>query len=299
MPDDAFQSLTGLGFTELEAEVYVSLLQSSPATGYRVAQSIGRPVANTYKALESLQHKGAVLVDDGASRLCRAVPAEELLAQLERSFQRRRQQAADALASLHGAPEDDRVYQLQSVEQVFERCRRMLEGCEQSAILDVFPKPLGELREAVEAAARRGVHVAIKAYEPVSLTGVDVAVYPQGRLTLRRWPGQWLNLVTDGREHLLAFLTPDMLGLHQAVWSGSAYLSWVYHGAVVAELALAAIQRSLDAGATAKELRQVVAGYQRFFSADLPGARALLERFGKRTPARRRGTETPRSPLTE
>src|SRR5262249_15324517 len=117
MPDNAFQSLTGLGFTELEAEVYVSLVQSSPATGYRVAQSRGRRGATTYKPMESRHNKGAVLVDDGASRLCRAVPADELLAQMERSFQHRRQLAAQALASLHAAPEDDRVYQLQSVEQ--------------------------------------------------------------------------------------------------------------------------------------------------------------------------------------
>src|SRR5262249_37024015 len=107
MPEDAIPSLTGLGFTELEAEVYIALLRASPATGYRVAQSIGRPVANTYKAIESLQHKGAVLVDEGASRLCRAVPAEELLAQLERTFRRRRQTAADALASLQAPPDDD------------------------------------------------------------------------------------------------------------------------------------------------------------------------------------------------
>src|SRR6185369_12009741 len=102
---------------------------------------------------------------------CRAVPAEELLAQLDRSFQRRRQEAANALASLQGAPEDDRVYQLQSVEQVFERCRRMLEGCEQAAVLDIFPKPLDELREAVEAAARRGVRVAVKAYDTEAIPG--------------------------------------------------------------------------------------------------------------------------------
>src|SRR5262249_12589126 len=169
MPADAFQSLTGLGFTELEAEVYVALLQHSPVTGYRVAQSIGRPVANTYKAIESLQQKGAVLVDEGSSRLCRAVPADELLAQLERRFERRRHQAASALASVRAAPEDDRVYQLQSVEQVFERCRRMLDGCEQAAVLDIFPKPLEELREAVERAARRGVRVAVKAYAPAAL----------------------------------------------------------------------------------------------------------------------------------
>jgi sugar-specific transcriptional regulator TrmB len=284
MHADALQSLAALGFTELEAEVYVALLRHSPATGYRVAQSIGRPVANTYKAIESLQHKGAVLVDEGTSRLCRAVPAEELLGQLERSFQRRRQTASNALAALRAAPGDDRVYQMESVEQVLQRCRRMLEECEHAAILDVFPKPLDELRDAVEAAARREVRVLVKAYQPAVLAGADVVVHPNGRLSLGRWPGQWLNVVTDGRESLIALLTPDMRGLHQAVWTGSAYLSWVYHSAVAAEVIQAAVQRGLEDGVTAAELRRTVAGYQFLFRADLPGARALLDRFGEGDP---------------
>lgn len=284
---DVIHSLTVLGFTDLEAEVYVSLIKESPATGYRVAQSIGKAAANVYKAIESLQQKGAVLVDEGANRLCRAVPAEELLAQLERSFQRRRLEAANALASLRAAPEDDRVYQLQSVEQVFERCCRMLESCEKVAILDLFPKPLEELRAKIEETARRGIRVLVKAYEPAELAGVDVAVHPQGRLTVRRWPGHWLNVVTDGREHMLAFLTADSRGLHQAIWSGSAYLSWVYHSAVAAELILAAVQRGLDDGATVAKLHQTVAGYQSLFRSDLPGARALLDRFGNQPPPSR------------
>ena len=162
----------------------------------------------------------------------------------------------------------------------------MLLQCEQTAILDVFPKPLEELREALEQAARRGVRILVKAYESAAVDGVDVVVHPQGRATLKRWSGQWLNVVTDGREHLLAFLTPDARGVHQAVWSGSAYISWVYHSAVGAEAILAALLRSIADGATPAELRRKVADYQHIFRPDIPGVRTLLERFGTR-PARR------------
>jgi HTH-type transcriptional regulator, sugar sensing transcriptional regulator len=277
-------SLTSLGFSELEAEVYVALLRESPATGYRVAQSIGKPAANTYKAIESLQHKGAVLVDDGTSRLCRAVPAEELLAHLERAFRRRHQEAAGALASLRPAPDDDRVYQLQSVGQVYERCHTMLDNCERVAVLDLFPLPLEELRGKLEDTARRGVRLLVKAYEPAAIPGAEIVAHVRGRMSLKRWPGDWLNVVTDGREHLLAFLATDGKGLHQAVWSGSAYLSWVYHSAVASEVMAAALQRGLQDGAAPDELRRALAGYQSLFRADLPGVRALLERFGRREP---------------
>lgn len=49
-----------LGFTGLEADVYTALLAESPTTGYRVAQALGKAVANTYKAIASLEAKRAV-----------------------------------------------------------------------------------------------------------------------------------------------------------------------------------------------------------------------------------------------
>ena len=50
-------ALRELGFTELESRIYIFLLEESPATGYRIAQAIEKPVANTYKAIELLYYK--------------------------------------------------------------------------------------------------------------------------------------------------------------------------------------------------------------------------------------------------
>jgi sugar-specific transcriptional regulator TrmB len=275
------ESLLPFGFTELEAEVYVFLLQEWPATGYRVAQAIGKPVANTYKAIESLQNKGAILVDDGANRLCRAVPAEELLAQLERNFQRSRKKAAGALASLHGEQEDDRVYQLRSRAQVLERSLQMLDRAEELVVLDVFPSPLEEIRSGVDRTVARGVKVALHAYEPTTINGVEVFFDPRGPSIIKRWPGQWLNLVVDGQEFMMALLDAEGTGVRQAIWSGSAYVAWLYYGALSSELSLGQLEHLLDQGATAAELRRAAARYRSFFKNDLRGYRKLLTRFGK------------------
>jgi sugar-specific transcriptional regulator TrmB len=275
------QALLAFGFTELESEVYVFLLQEWPATGYRVAQAIGKPVANTYKAIESLQYKGAILVDEGANRLCRAIPAEELLAQLERSFQRSRQEAAQALASLRGEQDDDRIYQLRSRVQVLERCNQMLDRAAQLVILDIFPGPLEEIRSSLESTAARGVKVVLRAYQQAVIAGIELFVDPRGASTIKRWPGQWLNLVIDGQEFLLAFLNADGVGVHQAVWSGSAYLAWVYYSALRSELSLGQLEHLLEQGATAGELRRAVAHHRTVFKTDLGGYRKLFDRFGK------------------
>src|SRR5438067_8708876 len=108
------EALAELGFTELEAQIYAFLLQESPATAYRIAQGTGRLPANTYNAVESLQAKGAILVDEGTNRHCRAVPPRELLALLQRRFDERRERATKALAELESSSPDERVYQLRS-----------------------------------------------------------------------------------------------------------------------------------------------------------------------------------------
>jgi sugar-specific transcriptional regulator TrmB len=278
--DDTIQALVDLGFTGLEAEVYTALLAESPTTGYRVAQALGKAVANTYKAIASLEAKGAVLVDEGESRVCRPVPPDELLARLGRSFTERRERAAGALARFREAPADDRVYQMRSREQVMERARQMLERAERIALLDVFPGPLEALRPDLERAAARGIDVAMKVYAPAEVAGAETIVSARGAEVLGRWPGEWVNLVVDGAEHLLAFLAPDGDEVYQAVWSGSAYLSWVYQSAVSGELILARLEDRIGRGAGAARLREELSRLERFRGLDAPGYLALLRRFG-------------------
>jgi hypothetical protein len=156
----------------------------------------------------------------------------------------------------------------------------MLATCEQVVVLDLFPGPLEQLRTPITETAGRGVRTLVKAYEPAQIAGAEIVVYHRGHAILKRWPRQWLNLVADGRESLLALLTPDGKGVHQALWSGSAYLSWVYHSAVSCETILAAIEQFLDEKATAAELREVIRSYQGLFRPSVPGYQALLHRFG-------------------
>jgi HTH-type transcriptional regulator, sugar sensing transcriptional regulator len=277
------QALVDLGLTNLEAEVYVFLLSESPATGYRVASGLGKPAANTYKAIESLAAKGAVVVDEGQSRLCRAVAPAELLARFERDFARQKDVVLESLSRVRGARGDDRVYQLKSPEQVLERCRCMLSEATEVVLADLFPAAVAELRADLQAAAARGLSVSVKVYEPAELMGVEVSLDPAGADTLRRWPGSWLNLVTDGAQHLMAFFTADLSRVHQAVWSGSAYLSWVYHSAFHAEFALAAVAQMLASGAPADEVLRWLDRHRESSGREAPGYRALQSRFGRTT----------------
>ena len=259
MTDTDIEALTELGFTRLEAEVYVFLLQHAPATGYRIAKGVGRTNANTYKAIESLAAKGAIEVDEGARRRCRAVPAEELLAQLGRRFERTRQRAREALERLEPAAGDDRIYHLKSRPQVLERARAMLERASYVTVVDIYPVLIDELRGAIEATAARGVKVTLKTYQPVRLGGATVVHRRKGHEIIHRTPYDHLSLNIDGREHLATSLRRDGRPLpYYAIWTASASLAYNFYNGMIHELILTDLRQAVWDGVDGAGLRAVL-----------------------------------------
>jgi sugar-specific transcriptional regulator TrmB len=278
--EQAVETLTQLGFTALEAEVYAVLVEDSPVTAYRVAQVLGKAAANVYKAVDSLANKGAVLVDDGESRMLRATPPTELLGRVERDFRSARGAAERALQRLRGTDEDERVYRLQTREQVIERAVAMLGRARQLVALDVFPEPFADLRGDIAKAAARGVQVRVQVYEnDATIEGAEVVVAARSEAMRRAWRGQWLNVVVDASEHLLALMNSERGEVVQAVWSSSAYLSLVYFSGLDAELRNAALGAQIQAGASLAELRATSARWSKANDAKLPGVVALKQRL--------------------
>ncbi len=266
-------ALQALGFTELEALVYAELLRESPATGYRISHAIGRPTPNTYKAIAALARKGAVLVDDGASRLCRAVPPEEVLAGLDRRFQADKARALRSLRALGPLDGDDRVYRILSAPQVLERARAMLGRARTLVLLDAFPGPLAELGEALAGAAGRA-RVVAKVYGPSpAVAGLTLVPAVDAERVRAAWPGQQLSLVVDAEEHLLALFSADMSTVHQAVASHSTFLSCMQHNHLASEL----LHTALRAGTPALDPDSLS-----LTASGVAGHRALLARFGPR-----------------
>lgn len=262
--------------------MYTALLRQSPATGYRVAQTLGKPAANTYKALESLARKGAIIVDEGTNRVCRAVPADEWLGQLERQFLSRKKRAAEALAGLSTTSHDDRLYQLTSRTQVMERCRSMLRQSEHVVVMDIFPNLAAVLRDDIESAAARGIEIVIKTYESIRLRDVRVVVRPRGYEITDALPGETISLNRDGAEHLLAVMPPRGDSVHQAIWTGSAIVSYLLFNGLINEVSQAAAMAEFENDTTVEKLRRTFNGLRHLhpISSRGPVFQNLVARLG-------------------
>lgn len=277
---DALVLLQSLGLNQLEAEVYVTLLNNEPMTPYRVGTILGRPTANVYKAVESLARRGAVLAEDGESRTCRAVPVNQFVRELERDFLATTRDTAAALATLATPTADERVYRLTNVAQVIERAHDMIEKRTESIlVVDAFPRALAELVPAIEQAIVRKVKVFVQAYEPISIDGAHVVVTPIGAKAVSHWKSEQLNLVADGREHLLALLSDDLRTVYQAIWSQSVYLSCILHAGRVSEHTIHRLMALRDRRKLPRGVTDILDEHPFFITSDVPGQKELLARF--------------------
>jgi sugar-specific transcriptional regulator TrmB len=276
----SIKSFQKLGFTRVEAEVYVHLVEHSPATGYSVAKAIGRTQGAAYKTLASLETRGAVEVNGGQSRLYRAVPPEELLERLDRCFQESRREATEALRTLQPAEGDERIYRLTTPDQVYERCRAMLAGCRTIAILDLFPEPLGILRPDIQAAVDRGVRVMLMAYGSADLPGARVTCLPDIDEVHDRLPLQWIAVFTDGHESLNAALSPDGRAVYQASWTASLLLSWGQGSYAKWALFCHDLIRLLEEGAGREDLAEEYRRWNEAFPSFISdGYQEMMQRF--------------------
>lgn len=229
-------SLVPFGFTALESDIYVFLLKESPATGYRIAQGIGKPAANTYKAIQTLQAKGAILVEEGPSRSCRAVPLDELMNRLQKDFEARRKDTEKRLKAIGKSTDDDRIYQLRSRDQILTRIREMLAGASQTALLKLPTFAVRAMEGDLENAADRGVAVALLTGESMTIEGVSTS-------TMANELADCVVVVTDSAQLLMGLLRTDEEC--EAMWTMNLGLSQVQHVGLSSEIAFAQVAHML------------------------------------------------------
>ncbi len=275
--------LQRLGLNHLEAEVYALLLGcGEPTTAYGIGKALGKPTANVYKAIEALARKGAVIVEEGEPRLCRPIPADEFISQLKAEFLDTADRASLGLSDLGEPAPDEGVYRLESVSLILERCRLMLQRAERIAVVDAFPQALQAVRPDLAAAASRGVELYVQAYKPTRIRGAHVVETRQSAEILEHWRSQQLNCVIDGREALLALLHDGLSGVHQAIWTGSLFLSGVMLAGFLREHVFHQIAAVDRRGGLPASLRKLFRDHPGFHTTDIPGHRLLFSQLGLR-----------------
>jgi sugar-specific transcriptional regulator TrmB len=242
MPNRQQTAALSFGLNGLEAALYVALLRHGPRTGYAAAKLTKKPVANCYKALESLTEKGAVVASHGDTVMFSATEPAELARTLSSSHEKRMQSASLELSTINVPDAAGDVFRIGDAPLAIEKARSLLRKAKELVLVDAFPNALTLLAPVITETTARGVRVMVKCYGDSDAAATQLIKTPHAQIILSRWTGQWMIVAADGRELLMALFDDEMESLVQGVWTKSPYLSWVYHYSLASEFMLTELQ---------------------------------------------------------
>ena len=201
---DLLTDLTGIGFTEYEAKVYLALLSDSPATGYQLSKTSGVPRSMVYDALSRLHARGAVLESlEERSAIYRPLPPDLLLDRYHQDHLQLIDNLRAGLMKLYTAPTEDRVWSLSGHRSIVIYASQIVEKAQKEVYLVLTDDDLTDLRHGITGACDRGVGVHILLTGEGALECGEVAYHPPLESELHGLTGMLL-IVADGAEALIA-----------------------------------------------------------------------------------------------
>lgn len=220
--------LKELGLSELEANIYHWLLENQRSTGYKIAGQIAKPVANTYKALKSLQNKGAVISDDfTGTTYFETIPIEEFLNKIESEFNRKKEKIIKEVEKLETRQDNTGIYEIKSIELVFEKAASMIKSTQNTLLIDGFPAPMKKIKQYLTEERASDVSIYVKNYSGDDIANVHQLKASFDDLPISELNGQWLIVLKDTNESLLAFFNKDGSELIHAVWTQDPFISFI------------------------------------------------------------------------
>lgn len=246
--EKAIQQLINIGFTQLESEIYLYLLSQGQATGYAIAKGIGKPVANVYKAAESLVNKGGIEHIMDESKLYIAVSWKSLLAAQQQKFETNMNLLSESLRDYPEYQDDEHVYQLKNVQQVIERTTSMIEQAEYVILADIEPDAIVWFASSLLKAVERGVDVRIKVYQPLELEGVSITYRKKGHEVYAKTRDVQFTLCADGKETMIALLNEGTDVMIQAFRTKSALMNMSFYCGLLYELILTDLKDVIPKG---------------------------------------------------
>jgi len=235
-----------LGLSKLQAKIYLELLRMPNQTGYRIAQSLNEPVANTYKALEMLINKGVSIVDEsGPKKKYAVLSIENFLNQIESSFTNKRKFIEDEFKKIKPSPAQHGIFKIENIGQLYEVAKAIIKNATDIIAIDSTSLPLETLKSYLELSAKKGVQVIVKTYREITITGCEIVYAEKNDLKLSEPPFQYFTITCPGYDYLSALLNIENESIIEAISSKSKYLSFMVYNGMFSEFALTKILSSL------------------------------------------------------
>lgn len=201
------QVLRKFNYTESEAKVYVSLLQSGPQTGYEVSKLSNVPRSKVYNVLESLISRGVIATTPGAKTiLYRAEPIQRIADLQRTSVEQEIGELQEEAKNLSVPRDDEQVWKLSGYRSTLEKCKEMIAHAERELLIQIWTEELPEL-EPLLLEKQDQVKLLVILYDREEKYNTRVTkIYKHGfeKDRIEETGFRWITIAADHKEMLHA-----------------------------------------------------------------------------------------------
>jgi len=159
----------GLGITEYEAKVYLSLLSSHPASAYTISRNSGVPHSRVYDVTRRLIRREMVASTGTKPEMFSPLSPEKVVEGLQKEYLSYSEELEKRLKEFEFQADFDPVWNLGDRDAALAKAASMLADAVSTIYLGVWDAELPELLPALKAAAERGVQLFVLIYGKADL----------------------------------------------------------------------------------------------------------------------------------
>jgi predicted DNA-binding transcriptional regulator len=204
--------MTGIGFSLYESRAYAALVAENPLTGYELSRKSGIPGSKVYECIERLVRKGLFTTVEGSPVRYAPVPPGELVRRLSGEFAASLELLERLLTEEKRPDHAEYIFNIGGYDSILGKAADMVRAACGTLDLALWGEELDRLREEIERACARGVHVRLLVFDLPRMGahtrgphGGEIPgceVYFHRALAPGEFSGRWIAVVLDGSEVL-------------------------------------------------------------------------------------------------
>ena len=209
------RSLEGLGFSALEVNIYLILLDNGAMSPYQISKNVDISRSSIYNALEHMLNKGMVEVIPEDTVMYVAKEPEVLLNKVELDYKKNISGAKDGLKNYLETRYEDKIAVIKGYDNIICKVKNIIDNANEEVFintnieLDVFED---EFRQAVE----RNVRIIVFSFVTTHSAIQEVEVYSHERERTVKNSDSRIMIVAD--ENLVLIADADNA---RGNWSGT------------------------------------------------------------------------------
>ena len=176
MREDFVEQFLKIGFSKMEAQIYMTVLEEGEMTGYQIAKFLNISRASVYPVAESLVKKGVLELLPGDTNRYRAEAPDTVIERTSLSFNNAATELKEKLPKLKEKNGEERYINLSGFDNVVSKCKEVFAATEKELYINTdFELEL--FKDEFKLLKKRGVKIILFTFADIVKNSIPIEYY--------------------------------------------------------------------------------------------------------------------------